>query len=289
MGAQAISVQQLLAGSRGRLGLTQVLHTRGLANRLRSVQLQRNTAFANIGPLRPNVILVVQPVPGAGLITGDLEARRSFREAVRTARIPCIFISASEHVPAALRDVAQQTGVPLVSSALDALLLESRLTGLLRQKIHHHVRMHGVLLKMFGAGVLIRGDSGAGKTRLGMMLAQRGHAWISDDIVEIREKSSRRISARGVPAVRDLVDFKESGVRKIRDVLAGRRLAGGADLRMILEIQPDDDRNRRCSENNRVFRKVLGVRIPCMPIPSPWGRNFDLLEIEKRIRKLAQE
>lgn len=290
MGARGISVQRLLAGSEDRLGLTQVTGGVGRANRLRHVRVQHQAHGEVCGPLRNRVVLIIDPAQRDPLIMRDGKSPPIFLDAIRAAKIPCIFYCRSARIADYLRDLNEQTGIPVLASAYDPFLLESRLVGLWREKIARHTRMHGVLVKMFGHGVLIRGDSGAGKTRLGMMLAQLGHSWIADDAVEIRERRNQRLYARGIAAVRDLVDLKESGVRDIRDVLTKRRRAKGTDLRVILDIQPGDvDVNGRRSENIPRFLTIMGTRIPCMQISSVRSRDFDIWEIERRVRVLAQD
>jgi len=296
MRARGVSVQRLLAGSEDRLGLTQATGGKGLANRLHLAHVQRlsgtdlKSVPDNCAPLRRRVVLIMNPSRRCTLVMQDGKYPATFLDEIRAAKIPCIFYCQSERIAVHLRDLNEQTGIPVLASAYDPFLLESRLTGLLREKISHQTRMHGVLMKMFGAGVLIRGDSGAGKTTLGMMLAQRGHLWIADDVVEIRERRNQRLYACGVMAVRDLADFKESGVRDIREVFAKRMMAKGADLRIILDIQPGDEAlSGRRSEKNGCFRKIMGTRIPCMQIPSVWSKDFNILEIERRVRVLAKD
>jgi HPr kinase/phosphorylase len=285
MRAQRISVQQLLAGSRGRLGLGEVIHARGHANRLRHVRVQQGVVGAYGRPLRPGEILVVHPDRTIERIGKDMDALRRFLDAVRTAKIPCIFICASERIPDGLRDIGEQAEISLAASSLGAFLLKSRLTGLLREKIYDHIRVHGVLLEMFGIGVLISGNSGVGKTTAGMMLAQRGHVWIADDAVEIRNTRNQGIQACANLLTRDLVDLKESGVRNIRHLFPGRS-PKGTRLRLVLDMQTGNI--VRHSESIGGFRDMLGTPIPSISIPSVRDRDFDVLEIEKQVRALAE-
>jgi len=296
MGARGISVQCLLAGSEDRLGLTQVMGGKGLANRLHHVRVQRllGTDLKSVpnhgGPLRHDVALIMNPARRSPLSMRDRESSLTFLEEIRAAKIPCIFICATERFADHLRDVNEQTGIPLLASAYDAFVLESRLTGLLREKIAHRVRVHGVLLKMFGLGVLIQGDSGAGKTTVGTMLVGMGHTWIADDAVDIKKRQGKRLCARGIKSTRNLIDLKESGILNTRNLFDSRRLAEETDLHLILEIQRRSDVSSRGNmENMRAFREIMGTQVPYIRIPWTGEHVFDALEIERRVKAFGRD
>jgi HPr kinase/phosphorylase len=290
MRVQGMSLERLLAGSEARLGLRRVIGTEGHANRLRHVQVQRY-AYGRIGDSSgQNIILVMDPSQDRPLIRKDEDTRLTFLEEIRAAKISCIFISASDRVPDHLQHFTEQTGISMLTSTYDAFLLESRLVGLLREKINHHIRVHGVLLKMFGLGVLILGDSGVGKTTAGMMLVQKGHTWIADDAVEIKKKYGKRLYARGCRSTRDLIDLKESGIRNFQSLFAGRRLAQGTDLHLILEMNHRREvSGRRSSDGCRGAREIVGMHIPCIQIPFFRDGDFDALKIEERVKAFIRD
>jgi HPr kinase/phosphorylase len=118
-----------------------------------------------------------------------------------------------------------------------------------------------------------------------MMLAQRGHVWIADDAVEIRNTRNQGIQACANLLTRDLVDLKESGVRNIRHLFPGRS-PKGTRLRLVLDMQTGNI--VRHSESIGGFRDMLGTPIPSISIPSVRDRDFDVLEIEKQVRALAE-
>jgi HPr kinase/phosphorylase len=219
------------------------------------------------------------------LILWNRESSLTFLEKIQYAKIPCVFICATERIPRPLHDITEQAGIPLLASTYDAFVLESRLTGLLREKIAHRVRVHGVLLKMFGLGVLIQGDSGAGKTTVGVMLVRMGHTWIADDAIDIQKRQGKRLCARGVKPTSNLIDLKESGIMNIRDLFDGSRLAEETELHLILEMQCRDDASS-CgnTENIRAFREIMGTQVPCIRIPWTGGHAFDALEVERRLK-----
>lgn len=290
MRTQDASLQHLLAGSEARLGLLRVIGTKCPPRRLRHVRVQ-HYAYGSVGDSSGHdIILVMDPSRDLPLIRKDEETRLTFLEEIRAAKIACIFISASDRVPDHLQDFTEQTGIPLLTSAYDAFLLKSRLTGLLREKINHHIRVHGVLLQMFGLGVLILGDSGVGKTTAGMMLVRKGHTWIADEAVEIKKKQGKRLYARGCPATRDLIDLKESGIRNSQSLFAGCRQADGTELHLFLEmVHGREVSGGRSSEGCRGVRKIMGLQIPCIQIPCFRNGDFDAVKIEERVEAFIRD
>ncbi len=289
MGSRGVSVQRLLAGSEDRLGLTQVVGRKGLVNRLHHVQVQHHFHGGVWGPLRHHVVLIMSPLRRGPLNTREWESSPTFLEKIRTAKIPCIFYCRSERIPDYLRDVNEQTGIPLLASAYDTFLLESRLTGLLRERIACHIRVHGVLLKMFGLGVLIQGDSGAGKTTVGVMMVRMGHTWIADDAIDITKRAGKRLCARGIKPTRNLIDLKESGILDTRNLFDSRRLAEETELHLVLEMQCRSDISSSGNMKNMpVFREIMGTQVPCIHIPWIKEHAFDALEIENRVRAFGK-
>jgi HPr kinase/phosphorylase len=284
MRAQGISVQHLLAGSEGRLGLRQVIGAKGLENRLHHVQVQHYMDGDVSGSLVHDMILIMDPAQDRPLIRKDDETCMTFLEKIKTAKIPCIFMSASEKIAEHLCHLTKPTGILLLASAHDPYVLESRLKGLLREKISHRIMVHGVLLRMFGMGVMIQGDSGVGKTTAGMMLVQKGHTWIADDAVEIEKRRGQRLYAKGCKSIRHLVDLKEFGIRDAKRLFDDHRRAAGTDLDLILDMeQRGDDLSRPDSDSFRNIREIMGMQIPCIHIPPCRDHDFDILAIEKRV------
>jgi serine kinase of HPr protein (carbohydrate metabolism regulator) len=279
MRARSLSIQHLLVGSEARLGLRRVICEKGLTKHLHGIHVQRcvyGSCGGSSGYRGIQAIVFVKRCEGAP---------PTFPERFRSTNISCIFISEGDAVSKGLRHFAEESGIPLLTSIHETFLLESRLKGLLREKISQQNLVHGVLLKMFGRGVLIQGDSGTGKTSAGVFLVKRGHTWIADDAIRIIKKGGQRLSARGCESTRELIDLKASGLHKAPILLAGCRLARETDLHLILEMEPTcKDPSRRKSQRGLGVREIMGIKVPCIRIPSLQGDDFDLLKVEGRVK-----
>jgi serine kinase of HPr protein (carbohydrate metabolism regulator) len=119
---------------------------------------------------------------------------------------------------------------------------------------------------------------------------QKGHTWIADDAVEIKKRDGKRLYARGCRFTRDLIDLKESGIRNFQSLFAGRRLAQGTDLHLILEMNHGHQVfDRWSSEGCQGVREIVGTQIPCIQIPFFRDGHFDALKIEERVRAFIRD
>lgn len=219
----------------------------------------------------------------------DLKIPPPFSEAIQAAKIPCIFVCETGGMAQPFLDLAEKSGVPVVASAHDAFLLESRLKGLLREKLAQCSRVHGVLLQICGLGVLIQGDSGVGKTTAGVMLVRRGHTWIADDVVEITKKRGGRLYAGGAGAASHLIDLKNSGIASAGDLFGCHRTAEKTELHLILEMHLGSEvPGGWRPDNDLVSREIMGTPIPCIRILRTKGRAFDAGDIERRVREFGR-
>lgn len=284
MKAQGIAVRRLLYAAENKLGIRQLIIENNAPFAICKSAVQRLSRSDAGRRLNPRVILIIDRDGCTDTPEEEWWTSQAFLEEICRAEIPCIFIAAASQIPRSLHLFAHKTGIPFIASAHEVRVLESRLKGLLRERINKRINMHGVLLAVFGIGVLIRGESGAGKTTLGLMLAQRGHQWIADDAVEIHRKRDMRFYARGCKQVRNLIDLKHGGLCKARSHIPGYKPLLGADLHLILQIGCDT----QTTDAVNVFdgghvENIMGIDIPCLPIPFRQDRYFDCVEIEKSI------
>jgi HPr kinase/phosphorylase len=272
-----ITVQNLLAGSEKKLALRQVVGQSGLSNRLRQTRVRHYCRQGVRIPLQAQALLIMtgdDHLPHGGAL-----------EEIRMAGVPCIFLSESHRVPRNLTFFSEENSIPVLASHFDGYILESRLKGLFREKMQHRIMIHGVLLKMFGMGVLITGESGVGKTSAALKLVRNGHLWIADDAVEIAKKPEDVLYARGFRTIRDLIDLKQAGVFCIHDLLAPESLCQGTVLHLVVEISPDEPvRHEHDPETDQGALEIMGIQIPRLQIRAGSGRKCHAGDIEQRVR-----
>ncbi len=138
--------------------------------------------------------------------------------------------------------------------------------------------LHGVLMDVYGIGVLLLGESGTGKSECALDLVTRGHRLVADDVVEVVRESDRIVMGRGPTRIRHHMEIRGLGIINIRDLfgVAAIRYRKRIELVILLEAwRPEEEYDRLGLEEQSYA--VLGVPIPTLRIPVSAGRNIAIL------------
>jgi len=262
----------------------------GLARSTSSIRVQRYEEAEGFRErIVPEVILVMTPPYVSELITIPSESRKKIFQSIISNRIPLIAISETDAVPGLMASFSELYGIPVFTSMYDEFLLESRLSGLLREKLENSISMHGTLVSVSGLGVLFVGDSGTGKTECSLKLAERGHRWIADDAVEI-ERRGDLLYGRSHELTKSLINIKNRGVVKARELLCAKAVLDDSVINFMVELKTMDHNGRQ----EGIYRAeklldIMGVKLPCMELPGfPQTRRI-YRHVEFGVQKLMRE
>lgn len=138
--------------------------------------------------------------------------------------------------------------------------------------------LHGVLVDVYGIGVLLLGESGTGKSECALDLVTRGHRLVADDVVEVARENDRIVIGRGPSRIRHHMEIRGLGVINIRDLfgVAAIRYRKRIELVVLLEAWRPEDEYDRLGVEEQTY-PVLGVPIPMLRIPVSAGRNVAIL------------
>jgi HPr kinase/phosphorylase len=174
--------------------------------------------------------------------------------------------------------LAEKYNVPIyrtseMTSEFIAGLTQTRSVALAKR-----ITRHGVLVEVYGEGVLLYGDSGVGKSEVAMELIKRGHRLIADDAVEIRRVSNRSLVGTSPENIRHFMELRGVGIINARNLFGMGAVKKSAKLDMIINLEPwDNDKvyDRMGAED--VYTKVLDVEVPFYTIPVQPGRNIAVI------------
>lgn len=183
-----------------------------------------------------------------------------------------------------LLQLADDASTPLVTSPLPCRRVINALGDYLNHRLSHAEIIHGVLMEVLGAGVLITGESSIGKSELALELISRGHALVADDAPEFRRIAHNTIEGNCPPLLRDFLEVRGLGVLNIRRMYGHAATRHRKVLRFIVRLElMDDQQNHPRLGNIEQTRVVLGVEIAELTLPVAPGRNLAVL-VEAAVR-----
>ena len=204
--------------------------------------------------------------------------------------LPCIIICRGYPCFDEMLILAAAHKIPIYSTPKETTQAELELIAYLRTELAPRETRHGVLVNVFGAGVLITGNSGVGKSEAALELVKRGHQLVADDVVDIRRVDDERLIGEAPELVRHFMEIRGVGIIDVSTMYGAGAImrAQTIDLVVHLEMwQADKEYDRLGLTDNYV--EILGVKIPCLLMPIHPGRNLAVvLEVAARNFRLKQ-
>jgi HPr kinase/phosphorylase len=203
--------------------------------------------------------------------------------------ISCILITKGLEAPSELLELCREHGLPLLRSPEVSSKVISHITQRLTELLAPNVTIHGVLMGMFGLGIMLQGKSGVGKSECALDLISRGHRLIVDDAILI-EKVDERLIGSAPDLIRGYIAIRGLGIVNIRELFGVSVIGRPKPLELCIEFRRWEDYEEvdRLELNAGVV-EILGVKIPKFTIPVTSGRNMaTLVETAVRLHLLRQ-
>ena len=187
---------------------------------------------------------------------------------------PAVIVGRSEELKPfpEMQELARKHGVALLRSNETTCTLMGSIISVLNLELAPRITRHGVLVEVYGEGILILGDSGIGKSELAIELVKRGHRLVADDAVELRKVSNRQIMGTAPENIRHFIELRGIGIVNVARVGAVK-VSESLDLVVQLEAW-DPTKNYQRTGLESEYYEILGVNIPSTSIPVSPGRNL---------------
>ncbi|WP_028274812.1 HPr(Ser) kinase/phosphatase [Atopococcus tabaci] len=194
------------------------------------------------------------------------------------AETPAFLVSRNMDIPEELVSAAEEKGIPVLSSKRATTRLYSNINNFLEDRLAERESVHGVLLDIFGSGVLITGDSGIGKSETALELIQRGHRLVADDRVELYMLDESRIVGESPEILRHLIEIRGIGVIDVVHLFGVGAIRRKKTVDMVVNLEMWD-RNRQYDRLGSAMEsmRVFNVDIPKISIPVRTGRNLAII------------
>ena len=182
---------------------------------------------------------------------------------------PVVIIARNLEIPKEMIDAADEKQVAILRSKASTSRLSGEISSYLDSRLAERTSVHGVLMDIYGMGVLIQGDSGIGKSETGLELVKRGHRLVADDRVDIYAKDEVTLWGEPAEILRHLLEIRGVGIIDVMSLYGASAVKDSSQVQIAVYL----DRLGNDTEE----LEVAGVRIPRIRIPVKTGRNISVV------------
>ncbi len=280
-----ISVARLYEDNREKLGLS----PGGPQSRLDGlIARDGEDSAALIGYLsfiHPNRVQVIGPHEAAYLAALEEPVFERLMQSLSDSPPAAIVLCESVVPPERLTRVVEKAAVPLFSTAARGGVVIDVLRRYLSKNMAEVIQRHGVCMDVLGLGVLITGESGVGKSELGLELVSRGHGLVADDVVDISRLPPSVLECRCPPLLKDFIEVRGLGVLNVRTVFGETAVRPKMNLRLVVRLEKPAAQGSPSERLplHELSEDILGVTVRKVVIPVAEGRNLAVL-VEAAVR-----
>ena len=225
-----------------------------------------------------NRILIFGNAETALLASFTTEKRREVLGALFSRKPPAVIVARNITPAPEMVEAAREHGVALLKTAETTSSLVAALVAYMNTELAPRITRHGVLVEVYGEGILLVGDSGVGKSETAIELIKRGHRLIADDAVEIRRVSNKTLVGSAPENIRHFIELRGIGIINARRIfgMGAVKKKKKIDMCINLEIWDNTKVYDRMGIDNE-YTEILGNRVPVMTIPVKPGRNLAII------------
>lgn len=277
-----VNIQQLFEDKQERLALTWVAGADGAAKILDSelVNASNQGLIGHLNVIHPNWVQVLSDNEFDYLRALSPAAFADALAQLEHGNSLCLVVAGEAEIPQELLDYANRTNTPLFRSPLPSVYLMWLMRHYIVKALAESTSLHGVFLDVLGVGVLITGDSGVGKSELGLELITRGNGLVADDITEVYRVSPETLEGRCPELLRDFLEVRGLGVLNIRTMFGETAVRRKKSLKLVVRLHRPPGGDVSQLERlplNASHQEILGIKIRTVSIPVVAGRNLAVL------------
>ena len=205
------------------------------------------------------------------------ERTRAF-DAIFEREVPVMILTRDIDCPPELLASAQSHNTPLLRTNEATSSFMATLIAMLGVDLAPRVTRHGVLVEVYGEGVLLLGESGVGKSETAIELVKRGHRLVADDAVEIKRVSNKTLVGSSPEIIRHFIELRGIGVVDVRRIFGMGSVKPTEKIDLVIQFEAWDEKKvyDRFGLDNETY-EILGLQVPALTIPVKAGRNLAII------------
>ena len=276
----AVRVRELLGESLRPLHFKILCGREHLSNKIVNPRVQKpGLAFAGYYKyIRPGRVQIIGASENNFIATLPPELARERFEHITRMAVPVFIITKGLEPPEALLDLCRERSIPILSSPDLSSRVIKQVSYFLEEHLVPLTHVHGVLLEIYGIGVLLIGESGVGKSECALDLITRGHSLVADDRVTIRKYPNGDLIGSSQGSQHHHMELRGLGIVNVKDLfgLAAVRERASVDLAVELESWDESRAYDRLGLDETVH-EILDSPVPYIKMPVALGRNLSIL------------
>ncbi|MBB3113149.1 HPr kinase/phosphorylase [Paenibacillus phyllosphaerae] len=191
---------------------------------------------------------------------------------------PCFIITRGLEAPKELIEESNRKEIPVLRSTVATTIISSRITNFLERKLAPSATIHGVLVDVYGVGMLITGGSGIGKSETALELVKRSHRLVADDAVEIRQTSDGQLHGTAPELIRHLLEIRGLGIINVMTLFGAGAVRNNKRISVVIRLEnwQADKQYDRLGLDEETTR-IIDTDIPIVTVPVRPGRNLAVI------------
>lgn len=223
-------------------------------------------------------VQVIGRVEAAYIDTLDRETKLSRYEQLLSFNVPCIVYCRGLDADEEMVEMARKYKIPLLKTTKQTSSFEAEIIRWMKVMLAPCISIHGVLVDVYGEGVLITGESGIGKSEAALELIKRGHRLVTDDVVEIRKVSDETLIGTAPEITRHFIELRGIGIIDVKTLFGVESVKETQGIDMVIHLE-DWDKEKEYDRFGleEEYTEILGNKVVCHNLPVRPGRNLAVI------------
>ena len=270
--------------------IEKLVNKMGLVNRTESVRLENKKLTTNevnrpalqltgyFDYFEADRLQIVGYVEYTYLETLERERKRVIYEQLLSAKVPALVYTTRTIPDDDMLELAVKYGIPVFTTDRETSAFMAEVIRWLNVELAPCITIHGVLVDVYGEGVLIMGESGIGKSEAALELVRRGHRLITDDVVEIRKVSDHTLVGTAPDITRHFIELRGIGIINVKTLFGVEAVMDTTNIDLVIKLEEwDKDKEYDRLGLEEEYTEFLGNRVTCHSLPIRPGRNLAVI------------
>ncbi|MGM9551844.1 MAG: HPr(Ser) kinase/phosphatase [Clostridia bacterium] len=212
------------------------------------------------------------------LMEKSAEERYEIIENLCKRKIPAIVVTRKAEILSELMEVVQKYNIPLLRTEEHTSQFVATYISTMNVLLAPFITRHGVLMEIYGEGVLLLGESGVGKSETAVELVKRGHRLVADDAVEIKRVSAKTLVGSSPEIIRHFIELRGIGIIDIKKIFGMGAVKDTENVDFVVNLELwQQGKNYERLGLDKTYTNILGIDVPSVTVPVRPGRNLAII------------